>query len=134
VSTTCFHHVVIKIRQLFLRPAIIFLVDNVTQLKRPLWWIVLTLKKYILFIVSENFAINVSQEVSDTMSKSRDLSWLVSIPYILYFSNFAIIYKSLLCLSPLVMTYLYKLFVMILFILNENIFLCYAPCMIFSRR
>jgi hypothetical protein len=60
----------------------------------------LNVKKYILSIVSENFAVSVSQKVSDTKSKSRDLSRLVSIPYILYFSNFAIVFKLLLCLSP----------------------------------
>jgi hypothetical protein len=59
----------------------------------------LNVKKYILSIVSENFAVSVSQELSGTKSKSRDLSRLVSIPYILYFSNFAIVFKLLLCLS-----------------------------------
>jgi hypothetical protein len=39
----------------------------------------LNLKKYILSTVSENFAVSVSQEVSDTKSKSRDLSRLVAI-------------------------------------------------------
>jgi hypothetical protein len=39
----------------------------------------LNVKKYILSIVSENFAVSVSQEVSDTKSKSRDLSRLVLI-------------------------------------------------------
>jgi hypothetical protein len=58
----------------------------------------LNVKKYILSIVSENFAVSVSQEVSHTKSKLRDLSRLVSIPYILYFSNFAIVFKLLLCL------------------------------------
>jgi hypothetical protein len=43
-----------------------------------------------LYFFSENFEVSVSQEVSDTKSKSRDLSLLVLIPYILYFSNFAI--------------------------------------------
>jgi hypothetical protein len=51
----------------------------------------------ILSIVSENFA--VSEEMSNYKSKSRDLSRLVSIPYILYFSNFAV-FELLLCLSP----------------------------------
>jgi hypothetical protein len=40
----------------------------------------LNVKKYILYIVSENFAVSVSQEVSDTKSKSLDLPRLVSIP------------------------------------------------------
>jgi hypothetical protein len=40
----------------------------------------LNIKKYILSIVSENFAVSVSQKVSDFKSKSHDLSWLVSIP------------------------------------------------------
>jgi hypothetical protein len=48
-------------------------------------------KKYISSKVSENFA--VSQEVSDTESKSRDLLQLVSIPYVLYISNFAIVFS-----------------------------------------
>jgi hypothetical protein len=39
--------------------------------------------KYILSIVSENFAVSVRQEMSDPKSKSRDLSWLVPIPCIL---------------------------------------------------
>jgi hypothetical protein len=42
------------------------------------------LKKYILSTVRKKFAVSVSQEVSDTKSKSRDLSRLVSISYILY--------------------------------------------------
>jgi hypothetical protein len=57
-------------------------------------------KKYILSIVIGNFAVSVSQEVSNTKSKSRDLSRLVSIQYIIYFSNFAIDFKLLLYLSP----------------------------------
>jgi hypothetical protein len=51
----------------------------------------LNVKKYILSIVNEN-SVSVSQEVSDTKSKSRDLSRFVSILYILYFSNFAIVF------------------------------------------
>jgi hypothetical protein len=62
----------------------------------------LNVKKYILSIVSEKLSVSVSQKVSDTKSISRDLSRLVSIPYILYFSNFANIFKLFLCLSPLV--------------------------------
>jgi hypothetical protein len=62
----------------------------------------LNVKKYILSIVSENFAVSVSLKLRDTKSKSRDLSRLVSIPYILYFTNFAIVFKLLLCLSPLI--------------------------------
>jgi hypothetical protein len=58
------------------------------------------LQKYILSIVSENFALSVSQEVSNTKSKSRDLLRLGAIPYILYLSNFAIVFKLFLCLSP----------------------------------
>jgi hypothetical protein len=42
----------------------------------------LKVKKYILSIVSENFAVSVSQEMSGTKSKSCDLSELVSIPTI----------------------------------------------------
>jgi hypothetical protein len=64
----------------------------------------LNVKKYILSVVSENFAVNVTQKVmskSDTKSKSRDLSRLVSIPYMLYFSNFAIVFNLLLSLRPL---------------------------------
>jgi hypothetical protein len=59
----------------------------------------LNVKKYIYFvyIVSENFAVSVSLE------ESRYLSRLVSIPYILYFSNFVIVFKLLLCLSPLIL-------------------------------
>jgi hypothetical protein len=48
----------------------------------------LNVKKYILSIVSENFAVSVS--VSDTKSKSRDLDRLVSIIYILYFDSIPI--------------------------------------------
>jgi hypothetical protein len=51
----------------------------------------LSVKKYILAMVSENYAVSVSQEVGDTKSKSRDLSRLVSI--ILYVSNFAIVFS-----------------------------------------
>jgi hypothetical protein len=60
----------------------------------------LNVKKYILSIVSENFAVSVSQEVSDTKSKSRYLSRFMSIPYILYFSYFAIVVMFLLSLRP----------------------------------
>jgi hypothetical protein len=55
----------------------------------------LNVNKNNLSIVSENFAVNVSQ-VSVTKSKSRDLPRLVSIPYILYFINFAIVFQLLL--------------------------------------
>jgi hypothetical protein len=65
----------------------------------------LNVKKYVLSIVSENFPVSVSQGVSDTKSKLRDLSRLVTIPYILYFSNFGIVFKFLLFLSPRSLTY-----------------------------
>jgi hypothetical protein len=78
-----------------------FGLDNWCEGGNYLYYGVFFNNKYILSTVSENFAVSVSQELSDTKSKSRDLSRLVSIPLILYFSNFAIVFKLLLCLSPL---------------------------------
>jgi hypothetical protein len=81
-------------------------------MKNILPWIFRNMAKFIIFMVRlyivvaivmvnslnakniaisiENFAVSVSREVSGTKSISRDLSRLVSIPYILHFSNFAI--------------------------------------------
>jgi hypothetical protein len=52
----------------------------------------------MLFELGSQFQLSVE---SDTKSNPRDLSRLVSIPYILYFFNFAIVSKLLLCLSPM---------------------------------
>jgi hypothetical protein len=74
------------------------LVYNVTLVVAIVMVNCLNVKKYIMS-TTENLAVSVSQEVSDTKSKSRDLSRLVSIPYILFYSNFAIVFKLLLCLG-----------------------------------
>jgi hypothetical protein len=59
----------------------------------------LNVKKYILSIVSEYFAVSISQEVSDTKLKSLDLSRLVSIPYI-FFASLVISMFTPILVSP----------------------------------
>jgi hypothetical protein len=78
---------------------IIISLSQSTAGHRSLQYPAISLAK-ILSIISENFAVSVSQEVSATKSKSHDLSRLVLNPYILYLSNFAIVFMLLLCLSP----------------------------------